>query len=125
MTARLVYSEELSKYDFGYDHPMAPGRVRHTIELARQLGVLDRACLDTHAGIELRQEGIRGHRPPGPDMADPVAQSRQAPSQVLGGRRDLGVGARAGHDARRRPGDAKGRRSGGQPRGIRAARRRA
>lgn len=42
MTARLVYSEELSKYDFGYDHPMAPGRVRHTIELARQLGVLDR-----------------------------------------------------------------------------------
>ena len=42
MTARLVYSEDLSKYDFGYDHPMAPGRVRHTIELARQLGVLDR-----------------------------------------------------------------------------------
>lgn len=42
MTARLVYSEELSKYDFGYDHPMAPGRVRHTVELARQLGVLDR-----------------------------------------------------------------------------------
>ena len=42
MTARLVYSEDLSKYDFGNDHPMAPGRVRHTIELARQLGVLDR-----------------------------------------------------------------------------------
>lgn len=42
MTGRLVYSAELSHYDFGYDHPMAPGRVRHTIELARQLGVLDR-----------------------------------------------------------------------------------
>lgn len=42
MTGRLVYSEELSRYDFGYDHPMAPGRVRHTIELASQLGVLDR-----------------------------------------------------------------------------------
>ena len=42
MTARLVYSEDLTRYDFGYDHPMAPGRVRHTIELARQLGVLDR-----------------------------------------------------------------------------------
>lgn len=45
MTARLVYSEDLSKYDFGNDHPMAPGRVRHTIELARQLGVLDRLQL--------------------------------------------------------------------------------
>ena len=42
MTPRLVYSPELTNYDFGYDHPMAPGRVRHTIELARQLGVLDR-----------------------------------------------------------------------------------
>ncbi|HEU5483714.1 MAG TPA: acetoin utilization protein AcuC [Microlunatus sp.] len=42
MTGRLVYSEELSRYDFGYDHPMAPGRVRHTMELAQQLGVLDR-----------------------------------------------------------------------------------
>lgn len=42
MSGRLVYSESLTQYDFGYDHPMAPGRVRHTIELARQLGVLDR-----------------------------------------------------------------------------------
>jgi acetoin utilization protein AcuC len=42
VSGRLVYSEELSRYDFGYDHPMAPGRVRHTIELAAQLGVLDR-----------------------------------------------------------------------------------
>ena len=42
MRGRLVYSDELSRYDFGSDHPMAPGRVRNTIELARQLGVLDR-----------------------------------------------------------------------------------
>lgn len=41
MSGRLVYSESLTQYDFGYDHPMAPGRVRHTIELARQLGVLE------------------------------------------------------------------------------------
>ena len=27
---RLVYSEELTRYDFGSDHPMAPGRVRNT-----------------------------------------------------------------------------------------------
>jgi acetoin utilization protein AcuC len=42
VNARLVYSEELTQYDFGPDHPMAPGRVRNTISLARQLGVLDR-----------------------------------------------------------------------------------
>ncbi len=41
MRGRLVHSEELSRYDFGSDHPMAPGRVRNTVELARQLGVLD------------------------------------------------------------------------------------
>jgi acetoin utilization protein AcuC len=41
MTGRLVYSEELTRYDFGHDHAMGPGRVRHTIELAEQLGVLD------------------------------------------------------------------------------------
>ncbi|MDN5763182.1 MAG: acetoin utilization protein AcuC [Microlunatus sp.] len=42
MKGRLVYSEELSRYDFGYNHPMAPGRVRHTLGLAGRLGVLDR-----------------------------------------------------------------------------------
>lgn len=42
MPGRLVHSEELTHYDFGYDHPMAPGRVRYTIDLARRLGVLDR-----------------------------------------------------------------------------------
>ena len=38
----LVFSDDLTKYDFGPDHPMAPGRVTNTISLARQLGVLDR-----------------------------------------------------------------------------------
>lgn len=42
MRGRLVYSDELTLYDFGRDHPMAPGRVRNAISLARQLGVLDR-----------------------------------------------------------------------------------
>jgi acetoin utilization protein AcuC len=42
MKGRLVWSEELSRYDFGTEHPMGPGRVRNTVELARQLGVLDR-----------------------------------------------------------------------------------
>jgi acetoin utilization protein AcuC len=35
----LVFSEDLTKYDFGSDHPMAPGRVTNTISLARQRGV--------------------------------------------------------------------------------------
>ncbi len=38
----MVHSPDLSRYDFGSDHPMAPGRVGNTVELARQLGVLDR-----------------------------------------------------------------------------------
>jgi acetoin utilization protein AcuC len=42
VTGRLVYSDALTKYDFGPDHPMAPGRVKNTISLATQLGVLDR-----------------------------------------------------------------------------------
>ena len=42
MRGRLVHNEELSRYDFGSEHPMGPGRVRNTVELARQLGGLDR-----------------------------------------------------------------------------------
>ena len=42
MSGRLVLSDDLTRYDFGKDHPMAPGRVTNTISLARQLGVLDR-----------------------------------------------------------------------------------
>jgi acetoin utilization protein AcuC len=42
VSGRLVLSDDLTRYDFGKDHPMAPGRVSNTISLARQLGVLDR-----------------------------------------------------------------------------------
>src|SRR4029450_5472500 len=42
MNGLLVFSDELTRYDFGADHPMAPGRVTHTISLADKLGVLDR-----------------------------------------------------------------------------------
>ena len=42
MTGLLVHGDELTRYDFGPDHPMAPGRVTNTISLADQLGVLDR-----------------------------------------------------------------------------------
>ncbi|GAB3921048.1 acetoin utilization protein AcuC [Microlunatus endophyticus] len=39
--ARLVFSDGLTRYDFGSFHPMGPGRVRSAISLARALGVLD------------------------------------------------------------------------------------
>lgn len=53
MKGRLVYSEELTRYDFGSDHAMAPGRVKNTISLARQLGVLDRLDVVPPPAIDL------------------------------------------------------------------------
>lgn len=39
---RLYFSDALLAYDFGPGHPMAPHRVRLTLELATELGVIDR-----------------------------------------------------------------------------------
>ncbi len=39
-TLHLAWDEELTRYDFGPEHPLAPVRVDLTIELARALGVL-------------------------------------------------------------------------------------
>ena len=41
MSGLLVHSQELTLYDFGNEHAMGPGRVRNTISLARQLGVME------------------------------------------------------------------------------------
>ncbi len=40
--ACVVFDEALTSYDFGVTHPMAPVRVDLTMQLARELGVLDR-----------------------------------------------------------------------------------
>ncbi|GAA3609317.1 acetoin utilization protein AcuC [Microlunatus ginsengisoli] len=53
MSGRLVFSEELTSYDFGRDHPMGPGRVRNTISLARRLGVLDRLEIIEPPAVDL------------------------------------------------------------------------
>ncbi|MGH3474136.1 MAG: acetoin utilization protein AcuC, partial [Aeromicrobium sp.] len=37
----LVFDERLINYDFGPSHPLAPVRVALTIQLARELGVID------------------------------------------------------------------------------------
>ncbi|RLV56316.1 acetoin utilization protein AcuC [Aeromicrobium phragmitis] len=39
--ACVVFDEHLTDYDFGPSHPMAPVRVKLTMQLARELGVLD------------------------------------------------------------------------------------
>jgi acetoin utilization protein AcuC len=41
-TLHVSWDEGLTSYDFGPDHPLAPVRVKLTIELARALGVLTR-----------------------------------------------------------------------------------
>jgi acetoin utilization protein AcuC len=41
-TLHVSWDERLTSYDFGPDHPLAPVRVKLTIELARALGVLTR-----------------------------------------------------------------------------------
>ena len=40
--ATVVFDDELTSYDFGLGHPLAPIRVDLTMRLARALGVLDR-----------------------------------------------------------------------------------
>jgi len=40
--ACVVFDESLTQYDFGASHPMAPVRIDLTMQLARELGVLDR-----------------------------------------------------------------------------------
>lgn len=44
--ACVVFDDELTQYDFGPGHPMAPVRVDLTMRLARSLGVLDLPGLD-------------------------------------------------------------------------------
>ncbi|MFI7105187.1 acetoin utilization protein AcuC [Nonomuraea sp. NPDC050227] len=42
-TARVIWDDALTSYNFGPSHPLAPIRVELTIALARALGVLDKA----------------------------------------------------------------------------------
>jgi acetoin utilization protein AcuC len=44
-SAAVVWDDGLTRYDFGPGHPFDPVRVRLTMELARELGVLDAAAV--------------------------------------------------------------------------------
>ena len=80
MTGRLVFSEELTEYDFGPKHPMAPGRVKNTISLAKHLGVLDRLELipPSPASRDLL-ETVHS-----PDYVDAVIRGEPNPAYGLG-----------------------------------------
>jgi acetoin utilization protein AcuC len=43
----VAWDDRLTRYDFGAGHPMAPARVKLTIELARSFGVLDGSGVTT------------------------------------------------------------------------------
>src|SRR5690606_2298863 len=51
-TAHVAWAADLLGYDFGPGHPMAPLRLRLTVELARALGVLDAE------GVEVVDAGV-------------------------------------------------------------------
>jgi acetoin utilization protein AcuC len=111
-TLHVSWDERLTSYDFGPEHPLAPIRVKLTIELARALGVLARpgvvveaAPAATDAELELVHDAsyiavvkAAGGDPdtPGPDAAtllrhglgtpdDPVFSHMHAASALVAG----------------------------------------
>ena len=48
-TLHMAWDDRLTRYDFGPSHPLAPVRVELTVELARDLGVLDAAGVSVAA----------------------------------------------------------------------------
>lgn len=54
---RVVWTPALLDYDFGPNHPMAPLRLRLTVELARALGVLDQPGVDV-VGAEPASDAV-------------------------------------------------------------------
>lgn len=67
--------------------------------------MLDLGALDPHSGIEARHEGVSEGRPPRRRALHPVAQTGEPARDLLGGGRDLRVGADARRHRPRRPGD--------------------
>ncbi|AEG43343.1 acetoin utilization protein AcuC [Isoptericola variabilis] len=57
--ARLLWSPELLRYDFGPGHPMAPARLDLTMRLARELGLLDAPGLEVSDVVPASDEVLR------------------------------------------------------------------
>ena len=73
----LVFDDELTAYDFGPAHPMAPVRVELTIRLAHELGILDR--LDVVPAPLASDEELRLVH--SPDYIDAVKKVSADPGQ--------------------------------------------
>lgn len=84
-SARLVYDESLTAYDFGPGHPLAPIRVRLTVELAKELGVLGTNGLQTVKAPMASDELVATVHDPA--YIEAVKRSSKDPSQL-----DLSVG---------------------------------
>jgi len=54
----LVYSDEFMKYDFGPTHPLRPIRLKLTLELLREIGVLKNSSVSVHLPRQATEEEL-------------------------------------------------------------------
>jgi acetoin utilization protein AcuC len=98
--ATLVFDERLINYDFGPSHPLNPVRVALTIQLARELGVLER--LDLVSADPCSDEELAGVHTPAyiervaelsadPTQADPSVGLGTPDNPVFGGMHEVGA----------------------------------
>ena len=98
--ATLVFDERLIDYDFGPSHPLNPVRVALTIQLARELGVLER--LDVVSAEPSTDDELAGVHTPAyiervaalsadPTQADPSVGLGTPDNPVFGGMHEVGA----------------------------------
>ena len=83
-TLHVAWDEQLTEYDFGPGHPLAPVRVELTMELARALGVLTAAQVSVAAPspatdadyAQPADEAARSQDNGGVDMEESAANGR-------------------------------------------------
>jgi acetoin utilization protein AcuC len=98
--ATLVFDERLINYDFGPSHPLNPVRVALTVQLARELGVLER--LDVVTAEPCSDQELAGVHTPAyiervaalsadPTQADPSIGLGTSDNPVFGGMHEVGA----------------------------------
>jgi acetoin utilization protein AcuC len=98
--ATLVFDERLINYDFGSSHPLNPVRVALTVQLARELGVLER--LDVVTAEPCSDQELAGVHTPAyiervaalsadPTQADPSIGLGTSDNPVFGGMHEVGA----------------------------------
>ena len=64
-TLHVTWDERLTSYDFGPQHPLAPIRVKLTMELAREFGVLDRDSVTVASALPASDDELQLIHDPG------------------------------------------------------------